>query len=101
MSLRPVAVVTLMRMEDSSVKNMSDEKKLGGETTVDKYAKYNRKVGPQKGPGGGKGPKGPGPKIQNPGKLLKRVLGYTFGQYPIHWIVVMIFAGNLVYENPD
>ena len=39
------------------------------------------------GPGG---PRGPRPKIENPGRLLKRVLGYTFKDYAIHWIVVVI-----------
>ena len=38
----------------------------------------------------GPGARGPRPKIENPGKLLKRVLGYTFKDYAIHWIVVVI-----------
>ncbi|MDE7222670.1 MAG: ABC transporter ATP-binding protein/permease [Acetatifactor sp.] len=42
------------------------------------------------GPGGPRGVRGPRPKIENPGKLLKRVLGYTFKDYAIHWIVVVI-----------
>ncbi len=42
------------------------------------------------GPGGPRGPRGPRPKIENPGRLLKRVLGYTFKDYAIHWIVVVI-----------
>ena len=39
---------------------------------------------------GPRGPRGPRPKIENPGKLLKRVLAYTFKDYVIHWIVVVI-----------
>lgn len=39
---------------------------------------------------GPRGPRGPRPKIENPGKLLKRVLAYTFKDYAIHWIVVVI-----------
>ncbi len=42
------------------------------------------------GPGGPRGPRGPRPKIEHPGRLLKRVLGYTFKDYAIHWIVVVI-----------
>lgn len=42
------------------------------------------------GPGGPRGPRGPRPKIENPGRLLKRVLGYTFKDYAIYWIVVVI-----------
>ncbi len=39
---------------------------------------------------GHRGPGGPRPKIENPGRLLKRVLGYTFKDYALHWIVVVV-----------
>lgn len=39
---------------------------------------------------GHRGMRGPRPKIENPGKLLKRVLAYTFKDYAIHWIVVVV-----------
>ncbi len=43
---------------------------------------------------GARGPRGPRPKIENPGRLLKRVLGYTFKDYGIQWVIVIacIFA---------
>ncbi len=36
-------------------------------------------------------PNAPKPKIENPGKVLKRVLGYVFKDYGVHCIFVMIF----------
>ncbi|MCI6248098.1 ABC transporter ATP-binding protein/permease, partial [bacterium] len=41
-----------------------------------------------KGPGPG-GPRGPRPKIENPGKVFKRILGYVFKFYKIPVIVVV------------
>ena len=38
----------------------------------------------------GRGPKGPAPKIKNPGKLLSRLLKFIFARYAIHYIVVLI-----------
>ena len=38
----------------------------------------------------GRGPKGPAPKIKNPGKLLSRLLKFIFSRYAIHYIVVLI-----------
>ncbi len=49
------------------------------------------------GPGGRM--RGPRPKIENPGKILKRVLGYVLKDYAVHWacvvicIFVTVFAG--------
>ena len=48
-----------------------------------------REVKPMRGPGG-KGPRGPRPKVENPGKLLKRLLGYVFANYKWHFLVVII-----------
>lgn len=38
----------------------------------------------------GRGPKGPAPKIQNPGKLLMRLMRFVFSRYAIHYIVVLL-----------
>lgn len=48
-----------------------------------------RKSKENQGPGP-RGMRGPRPKIENPGRLLKRVLGYTFKDYAIQWVVVVI-----------
>ncbi len=39
---------------------------------------------------GPRGARGPRPKIENPGKLLKRLLGYVFKSYTPHCIIVFI-----------
>ncbi len=72
----------------------------------------------------GKGPMGPKPKIENPGKLFRRVMNYVFRFYKVHCVVVlvciflnvfaslqgMLFTKNLIdvyitpfllSENPD
>lgn len=38
----------------------------------------------------GRGPKGPAPKIKNPGKLLMRLMKFIFERYAIHYIVVLL-----------
>ena len=38
----------------------------------------------------GRGPKGPAPKIKNPGALLKRLMSFVFKRYFIHYVVVLI-----------
>ncbi len=38
----------------------------------------------------GRGPRGPVPKISNPGKLLSRLMKFIFSRYLIHYIVVLI-----------
>lgn len=40
--------------------------------------------------GPGRGPRGPMPKIENPGKLLTRLMKFIFSRYAIHYIVVFI-----------
>ena len=57
-----------------------------------------RKPKVNQGPGP-RGPRGPRPKIENPGKLLKRVLGYTFKDYGIQWIVVLICIITTVFAS--
>ena len=82
-----------------------------------------RKPKVNQGPGP-RGMRGPRPKIENPGKLLKRMLAYTFKDYAFRWIVVvvcivttvlctlqgMLFIGTLIddyivpligQQNPD
>ncbi len=44
--------------------------------------------GPAMGPSR-RGPVGPIPKIENPGKVLKRILGYVFKNYGFHCIIVL------------
>ena len=46
------------------------------------------------GPGGPRGMRGPRPKVENPGKLLARVLKYVFEDYLIHciFVVALIFV---------
>ena len=39
---------------------------------------------------GPRGARGPRPKVENPGKLLKRLLGYVFKSYTPHCIIVFI-----------
>ena len=39
---------------------------------------------------GGRGPKGPAPKVENPGIILKRLMTYVFGKYKVHFAVVIV-----------
>ena len=39
---------------------------------------------------GPRGPRGPVPKISNPGKLLSRLMKFIFSRYLIHYVVVLI-----------
>ena len=39
---------------------------------------------------GGRGPKGPAPKIENPGKILKRLIVYVFARYKFHFALVIV-----------
>ena len=48
---------------------------------------------------GGRGPRGPRPKLENPGLLLKRMLGYTFKDYAVQWIVVVICIFVTVFSS--
>ena len=38
----------------------------------------------------GKGPMGPMPKLDNPGKLVKRLLGFILKKYWLHYFIVII-----------
>ncbi len=39
---------------------------------------------------GGRGPKGPAPKVENPGKILKRLIVYVFAKYKFHFAAVIV-----------
>ncbi len=58
-----------------------------------------RKPKVNQGPGGPRGPRGPRPKLENPMGLLKRMLGYTFKDYALHWIVVVICIVTTVFAS--
>lgn len=47
-------------------------------------------MGPGPGGPGRRGPMGPKPKIENPGKLFKRLMAYVFQDYLPHIIIVVI-----------
>lgn len=47
-------------------------------------------MGPGPGGPGRRGPMGPKPKIENPGKLFKRLMAYVFQNYLPHIIIVVI-----------
>ena len=49
-----------------------------------------RAVKPMRGPGGHRGPGGAMPKVENPGKILKRLLTYVFANYKFHFAVVVV-----------
>ena len=51
------------------------------------------------GPRGPMGARGPRPKIDHPGRLLRRILGYTFKDYLIHWIIVFICIVTTVFAS--
>ena len=41
----------------------------------------------------------PRPKVENPGKLFKRIMGYVFKFYPIHMIVVLVCIFVTVFSS--
>jgi len=57
--------------------------------------------GPDRGPHGPGGPRarGPRPKIKNPGRLFKRIMGYTLKDYGWCWAVVVICIFVTVYSS--
>jgi ATP-binding cassette subfamily B protein len=48
---------------------------------------------------GQRGPRGPRPKIENPGKLFKRLMGYVLKNYTPHIIIVVICIFVAVLAN--
>ena len=55
----------------------------------EKNQKINHGPGGPGGPGGPRG-RGPRPKIENPGKLFRRLMSYTLKDYAVGWGVVVI-----------
>ncbi|WP_029233202.1 ABC transporter ATP-binding protein [Butyrivibrio sp. VCB2006] len=41
----------------------------------------------------------PRPKVENPGKLFKRIMGYVFKFYPIHMILIVICIFTTVFSS--
>ncbi len=41
----------------------------------------------------------PKPKVENPGKLFKRIMGYVFKYYPIHMIVIVVCIFTTVFSS--
>lgn len=65
-----------------------------GKAEMHKKQENVRSTGPQpKGPGG-KGLRGPKPKIKNPGKLFARLMKYIFANYKFH--IIFVAVGILV-----
>ncbi len=65
----------------------------------ERNSRTNRGPGQGRGPGGPGGPRGrgPRPKVENPGKIFKRIMGYTLKDYAIGWVVVVICIFATVY----
>lgn len=51
-------------------------------------------AGPQ-----GRAPRGARPKVENPGKIMKRLMSYVFKEYKIHCLLVFIFIMTAVLAN--
>ena len=43
--------------------------------------------------------RGPRPKIENPGRILKRILGYTLKDYALHWVIVVVCIFSTVFAS--
>lgn len=54
---------------------------------------------PQENRSFGPGPRmrGPRPKIENPGRILRRIMGYTLKDYALHWVLVVICIFTAVF----
>ena len=52
-----------------------------------------------KGFGPGARMRGPRPKIEHPGRILKRILGYTMKDYALHWILVVVCIFTTVFAG--
>ena len=48
---------------------------------------------------GGRGPRGPRPKVKNPGKILKRIMGYVFHVYKIPYLIAIACIFVAVLAN--
>ena len=52
-----------------------------------------------KGFGPGARARGPRPKIEHPGRILKRIMGYTLKDYAVHWVVVILCIFASVFAS--
>ncbi len=53
-----------------------------------------------KGGPGGRGMRGmPRPKVENPGKLFKRIMGYVFKYYPLHMVAIVVCILLTVFSS--
>ena len=51
------------------------------------------------GPGGGNRRGMPRPKVENPGLLFKRIMGYVFKYYPAHMITIVVCIFVTVFSS--
>ncbi|MBO5622734.1 MAG: ABC transporter ATP-binding protein, partial [Butyrivibrio sp.] len=51
------------------------------------------------GPGGGNKRGMPRPKVENPGLLFKRIMGYVFKFYPVHMITIVVCIFVTVFSS--
>ena len=64
----------------------------------ERNSRTDRGPGPGHGPGGPRG-RGPRPKVENPGKIFKRIMRYTLKDYALGWVVVVICIFAAVYSR--
>ena len=76
---------------------MAEIKKSGDNQGTGSQASGNPSPGGH-GPGG-RGPRGPRPKIENPGRLFRRIMGYTLKDYAVGWVVVVVCIFATVYAT--
>ena len=50
-------------------------------------------------PGGRKGPMGPKPKLEHPGRIFKQLMGYTLKDYWFLWLVIVVCIFTTVYAS--
>ncbi len=62
-------------------------------TAPERAPKENKGFGP------GARMRGPRPKIEHPGRILKRIVGYTLKDYALHWILVVVCIFTTVFAG--
>ena len=60
-------------------------------------AENKEKVPEVRGPG--RGMRGPRPKVENPGKIFKLIMGYTMKNYALHMVLVLFCIVAAVFAN--
>jgi len=58
-----------------------------------------KRVKVNQGPGGPRGPRGPKPKIEHPGRIFKRIMGYVLKDYWLQYLLVVICILVNVYAS--